>query len=43
MLTGTASVKDLTDDEADKVTKNLAWFSLNREAGLKELEAWESQ
>lgn len=42
MLTGTESVKDMTDEEADRVTKNLAWFQLNRESGMTELEAWEA-
>jgi hypothetical protein len=43
MLTGTASVKEMTDDEADKVTRNLAWFSMHRAPALAELEEWEQK
>jgi hypothetical protein len=41
MLTGHASVKDMTDDDCGKVVKQLAWFQVNRAAGLAELERWE--
>jgi hypothetical protein len=41
MLTGHASVKDMSDDDCDKVVKQLAWFQVNRAAGMAELERWE--
>lgn len=43
MLTGQASTEGLSDDDADKVTKNLAWFQLHREDGLRQLEEWEAR
>jgi hypothetical protein len=38
----TQSVHDLNDEQADQITKQLAWFQMNRKAGLAELEKWET-
>lgn len=36
------SVKTLQDDQADKITAQLAYFQTHRDAAMKELEAWEA-
>lgn len=43
MLTGHASTKTMTDQDCDRVTEQLAWFQLHREAGLAALEKWEAE
>jgi hypothetical protein len=43
MLTGKTSTKDMTDDECDRVTNQLAWFSVNRTLGLAALADWEAE
>lgn len=41
MLTGHASSSDMTDEDCRRVVEQLAWFQVNRGAGLEALEKWE--
>ena len=38
----TASTSDLTDEQADQIAAQIAWFGANRTRGMRELEAWEA-
>ena len=42
MLTGKTSVHDLTNEECERVTKNLAWVEVHRSVALEELAKWEA-
>ena len=39
----TASTSDLTDDQADQISAQLAWFGENKTRGMRELEKWEAE
>jgi hypothetical protein len=43
MLTGKASVKDMTVADCDGMVVALAYLDVNREEGLRKLEAWEAK
>jgi hypothetical protein len=43
MFTGVTSVHEVSDDDCEKVAKNIEWFAANKDAAIVELEKWEAK
>lgn len=43
MLTGHESSDEMSDEECEKVTGQVAWFQMNRSAGMEALADWEAR